>query len=290
MVLCAGLGTRLRPLTDRLAKPLVPVGDRPALAHILDHLRAQGVVRAVVNAHHLASQVIAFAEGYPGDGFEVRVSVETELLGTAGGLAGAAGLLGRGDVLVWNGDILAELDVPAIVDAHDARDAGECAATLVVQPLGPGEGAVGLDGQGRVVRLRQERFGDETRGAHFLGIYVLGAGLREHLVAPGGMIEHVLVPAMARGETLRAFETTSPWVDIGTVEAYLAANMAWLKKRRTPSWVAPTARVAPAVRLEGSVVGEGAIVDGEGDLLGCVVWPRARAEAPLRDQVVTSAA
>ena len=279
MVLSAGLGTRLRPLTEHTAKPLVPVGDRPALAHVLDHLRAAGVPRVVVNAHHLAGQVVAFARAQPGD---VRVSEEAELLGTAGGIAHARGLLGEGDVLVWNGDILADVDVGALVRAHEA------VATLVVQPLARGEGAVGLDGQGRVVRLRSERFGDETRGGQFLGIHVLGAALRERLASPGGLVEDVLVPALARGEVVRAFEFHGAWHDIGTLESYREANLAWLAARGLASWVAPDARVASSVSLDRSLVGAGAVVEGEGSLARCIVWPGARAVAPMHDRIVTA--
>jgi mannose-1-phosphate guanylyltransferase len=198
MVLAAGLGTRLRPLSDLRAKPLVPVGDRPALGHVLERLREAGVVRVVVNAHHRAQDVRAFVEAQPG---EVAVSEEPDLLGTAGGLAQARDLLGEGDVVVWNADILATVDARALAAAH-AREAP--AATLVVQPMARGSGSVGLDAGGRVVRLRQERFGDETSGGEFLGIHVLGAALRGLLPPRGGLIEHVYVPALARGAVLRA--------------------------------------------------------------------------------------
>jgi NDP-sugar pyrophosphorylase family protein len=283
MVLSAGLGTRLRPLTELRAKPLVPVGDRPALAHVLGRLRAAGVSRVVVNAHHLAAQVVAFAKGQGAGG--LAVSEETELLGTSGGIAKAAPLLGAGDVLVCNGDILAEVDVRALVASHAG---GDRVATLVVQPLPAGQGPVGLDSKGGVVRLRAERFGDEARGGQFLGIYVLGAALRERLVSPGGVVEDVLVPAMARGEVVRAFEFAGPWHDIGTLDSYREANLAWLDGRGLGCWVGTGATVAPGVALERSLVGEGATVSGEGTLARCVVWPGARAVAPLQDRIVTS--
>ena len=285
MVLSAGLGTRLRPLTDVRAKPLVPVGDRPAIAHILDRLREAGVPRVVVNAHHLAAQVVAFARSRSGD---VRVSEEAELLGTAGGLAQASELLGAGDVLVWNGDILADVELAALVSAHAM---GDRVATLVVQPMPAGQGPVGVDAQGRVVRLRTERFGDEARGGQFLGIYLLGAALRARLVRPAvvaGIVEDVLVPAMARGEVVRALDFLGPWHDIGTVESYRAANLAWLDARRLASWIASGATVAPGVTLDRSLVGEGATVVGQGTLARCIVWPGARAVAPMADQIVTS--
>ncbi|MEO6574142.1 MAG: sugar phosphate nucleotidyltransferase, partial [Polyangiaceae bacterium] len=144
MILCAGLGTRLRPLTDWCPKPLVPIGDRPALAHILDRLVG---VRCVVNAHHRGAELEAFARARSG---EVLVSTEVDLLGTAGGVAFASPLLGAGDVLVWNGDILLDLDPNDLVRAHRSE------ATLVVRTGPKGTGNVGTDDRGRIVRLRQE--------------------------------------------------------------------------------------------------------------------------------------
>ena len=278
MVLAAGLGTRLRPLTDVRAKPLVPIGDRPALAHVVDRLRLAGLDRIVVNAHHRAGDIRAFARTLP---FEIDVSEECDLLGTAGGIAFARDLLGEGDVLVWNGDILANVDVADVTAKHGAD------ATLVVQPLARGQGLVGLDDAGHVVRLRQERFAEETRGGTFLGISVLSEGLRAHLPAVGGLIEDVLVPAMRRGAVVRSYPFAGAWRDIGTVASYLAANEDWLDARSLSAWVGPGARVADGVTLEGSIVGEGATVTGQGSLVGCVVWPGAIAVAPGRQGVVT---
>jgi mannose-1-phosphate guanylyltransferase len=285
MVLAAGLGTRLRPLTEHRAKPLVPVGDRPALAHVLDRLRAAGATRIVVNAHHHAAQVRTFVEGLGASASAgVSLSEETELLGTAGGIARAAPLLGEGDVLVWNGDILADVDVASLVAAHQAPSE----ATLLVQPLPAGRGPVGLDLDGRVVRLRQDRFGTEATGGDFLGIHVLGRRLRERLPASGGLVEDVLVPALSRGEEVRAVLFDAPWEDIGTVPTYLAANVAWLRERRLERWVGPGAQVDGGVVLDASVVGAGAVVSGSGFIVRSVVWPGARAVAPLVDAVVTS--
>jgi mannose-1-phosphate guanylyltransferase len=290
MVLAAGLGTRLRPLTDLRAKPLVPVGDRPALAHVLDRLRAAGVPRVVVNAHHHADQLRAFVAEHP----DVALSEERELLGTAGGIAHAKELLGAGDVLLWNADILADVDVPALLAAHAlqgvarARD-GRDHATLLVQGLAAGQGSVGIDEAGRVVRLRLQRFGAEARGAEFLGVHVLGAALRARLPERGGLIEDVYLPALARGAELWTQPFAGRWHDIGTVASYLDANLAWLEARGLTRWVGPRARVAEGVVLDHAVIGEGASVVGAGTLRRCVVWPGAAAKAPLRDEVVTEA-
>jgi len=279
MILAAGLGTRLRPLTEDRAKALVPVGDRPALAHVLDRLHAAGISRAVVNAHHHVEQLRAFALGQVG--VDVALSEEADLLGTAGGIAHARSLLGEGDVLLWNADILADVDVPGLLAAH--RDA----ATLLVRPLERGQGSVGFDETGRVVRLRKESFAVEARGGQFLGIHVLGQALRARLPARGGLIEDVYLPALARGEVLRAHLFEGLWHDIGTMESYLDANMAWLAARGLERWIGAGARVADGVVLERVVVGAGASVTGRGALRRCVVWPGANAVAPGEGRVTS---
>jgi mannose-1-phosphate guanylyltransferase len=101
-VLCAGLGTRLRPLTDELPKPLVPVGDRSILEHALARLSRAGFAQVVINVHHLAE---LFGRAIHGSGTRVRVVVEPDIKGTAGGVAGARAHLHSDPVLVWNGDI-----------------------------------------------------------------------------------------------------------------------------------------------------------------------------------------
>jgi mannose-1-phosphate guanylyltransferase len=277
MILCAGLGTRLRPLSDWRAKPLVPVGDRPALAHVLERVRAAGAPLVVVNAHHRAEDLRAFL---PAD---VALAHEAELLGTAGGVANAASLLGDGDVVVWNGDILADVDLRALASAHRS---GARVATLVVKPRPAGEGNVGVDALGRVVRVRERVRDGEVRGGDFLGIHQLGASLRASLPARGDLVGDVYLPALRSGATIGVFDHDAEWWDIGTLESYRAANVAWLAARGDDAWIAPTARVASSVELRASVVGEGAIVEGDGVLERCVVWPGARARAPLADAVV----
>jgi NDP-sugar pyrophosphorylase family protein len=281
MVLAAGLGTRLAPLSDWLAKPLVPVGDRSALGHVLERSRVFGGP-IVVNAHHHASQVAAFLERETAN---VALSLEKELLGTAGGVRRALSKLGDEDVLVWNADILAPLDVLTLRRAHEREP--DVRATLVVSPA-PGGGNVGIDAAGNVVRLRGQTVRPgEVRGANFLGVQVIGRSLRAWLPEVGGLIESFYFPVLASGARVQVWETATPWCDIGTMASYLGANVAWLTERGLTSWVAPRAEVGGSVALASSIVGEGATVAGEGRLERCVVWPGARAVAPLQNAVAT---
>ncbi len=274
MILCAGLGTRLRPLTEELPKPLVPVGDRPAVAHVVERIRA-GVpgIGLVVNAHHRAAEIRAWASG---EG--IAVSEEGELLGTAGGLAAAGPLLSEGDVLVWNGDILSDLDVGVLAGFRRERRGD---ASLAVAPLPKGEGNVGLDPEGRIVRLRRESFGEETKGGAFLGIHVVSARLRASLPRTGCLVGDVYLPALRAGRPLHALETGATFLDVGTLAAYLEANRRWLAGR--PSYAHPEALVE--AELEGSVVGRGARV--RAPAIRSVVWPGAVVERPVTDAIVT---
>lgn len=270
MVLCAGLGTRLRPLTEWCPKPLVPIGDRPAVAHVAERLAS--FPRRVMNVHHRPEALERWAAER-----DIAVSHEIDLLGTAGGLERAGALLGEGDVLVWNGDILCELDVDAFVSAHDA----DATLAVVARPLGAGN--VGMDDAGRIVRLRKERFGEETRSADFIGIHVVGAPLRALLPQKGCLVGDVYLPALARGVALRAHVVDVPFSDVGSIAEYVAANRAWLARRGVTEWIAGDATVnAP---IEGSIVGSGARIDAP--VKRCIVWPEAHVQESTEDAIVT---
>jgi mannose-1-phosphate guanylyltransferase len=286
MVLAAGLGTRLLPLTREKPKPLAWLGDRPQIEHVLAALARAGAPRAIVNTHHLAAELDdAWAAAQP---LPITRVHEPEILGTGGGIANARDALGEGEVLVWNADIVVDPDLAALVAAHRASGA---AATPV---LGPerhpvGKGSVGVAADGRVVRLRAVTRGEEAFGADYAGIAVLGEAARAALPRAGCLVGDTWIPMMEAGAHLATFALTEPFLDTGSLGEYLAANLAWLAQRGTASFVAPGAKVGPEVRLEGVVVGPGATVTGVGALSRVVVWPGATAVAPLADAVVTPA-
>ncbi len=280
-VLAAGLGTRLRPLSDHVPKPLVPIGDRPAIAHVLERVKPIG--RVVVNAFHKTEAMVAY-----GASAGVDVVCEASLLGTAGGLHHARARLDVGPVLVWNADIVATVDGEELMTVHAVHAAhasdGDC-ATLAVAPRAAGQGTVGLDADGRVVRLRGERFGDEVRGGEFLGIHVVGPALRDALPSVGCLVGDVYLPALRGGAKIGSYAHDGPFFDVGTLASYLDANLAWLAARCARSWSGKGAVVSSRVSVTRSVIGEGARV--EADLDQCVVWPYAVATAPEVRAVVT---
>ena len=278
IVLCAGFGTRLRPLTDELPKPLVPVGDRSILEHTVGHLREAGFAEAVLNVHHLASSF----DRYIGRlALSVQVVGEPDIRGTAGGVAGAREYLRDTPVLVWNGDILGEPPIDALL-----ANASSDHFCLAVAPRADGEGTVGLDEQGQVVRLRGECFGTETRSGDYVGVLALGAGVRDALPEHGCLFGDVALPRLRAGGHVTSVAATRPWTDAGDPRALLAANLAWLSRRELPFFSAESAHIAAAVELRDSVVSAGARVEGHGLLERCVVCPGATAFAPLADAIV----
>ena len=268
MVLAAGLGTRMRPLTEIVPKPLAPIGDRPALQHLVDAVRAAGFGAVTVNAHHLAAHIEAFAK----DDGDVRVSHERELLGTAGGLRRArdAGFLERERVLLVNGDLAARLPLRALGLAPCTGD-----ALLLAAPVPLGEGNVGTDAAGHVVRMRRETVAPgEVASFAYLGCALLGSALLAALPKAGCLVGDVLLPRLRSGALVRVEPFTEPWLDVGSLRTYLQANLEWLARRGAEAFVHPSA-TTKHVQLARSIVGADAVVAAGASLEACVVWPRA---------------
>lgn len=240
-LLAAGFGTRLRPLTEHVPKALVPVGNVPQLFRLAERYPA---ARLVANAHHLADRLArAVHDWQDASGRAMELSVEAEVLGTAGGLRAARSAFAAGPVLVHNADI--ELPLGA-TDVFADADADALSTLLVSADRAVGEGNVGLDAERRVVRLRQERFGVEASSCDYLGVAWVAPALLDRLPEQGCLVGDVWTPALRAGALLRAAAPIpTGFYDLGTPRSYLDANLAWLyaqglRVRAEPgSWVHP---------------------------------------------------
>jgi mannose-1-phosphate guanylyltransferase len=283
MVLAAGHGTRLRPLTDERPKALVPFGDRTLLEHALSRVGDE-FLPAVVNTHHLPQIFFELSRGFAA---KFKVIVEPELRGTAGGVAGARDLFDPAPIAVTNADVLAPVDIARLLDA--TPEDGLC---LAIATRARGEGPLGLDANGHVVRLRGERFGDEVEGAEYICSLGIGRDVLARLPARGCLVGDVALPLARRGAPLVTLRLDGPWFAPGDgIAPYLDAHAEWLRQRSAlagASYVAPGATLASGVELVSSVLGEGAHVSGEGRCERVVAWPGARFAAPLADAVVTT--
>ncbi len=243
MLFCAGLGTRLRPLTDHIPKPAIPFLGRPLVAHTLDWLRAAGVERVVVNLHHLPQlmreTVLAAASS-----LEVVFSEEPELLGTGGGLVAARPLFrGDGPILVVNGDCyyhaplapLFESYVAGVADrAGSGGPGGATLASLWISPdprYGDIANVRSVDGgivsiAGRPARSGRPALGDTQVSGAYLGVQLISQRLLDRLPpsGPSCLRDDGWIPALADGELLRAVDLGGHAFDLGTPERYMEAH------------------------------------------------------------------
>jgi len=233
MILAAGLGTRLRPLTHETPKPLIPVGGRAMIDHVADHLRAAGADRIVVNTHHLSDQVEAHVKGW--EGVEVRISrEEPEVLETGGGVLYAAPHF-RGDApfVVHNSDILSDIPIREMYAAH--RQEASLATLAVMERetsrylLFDDAGLYGWENvdSGEAVRTR-EPAGEEMRLA-FTGVHVISPEFLGLVTERGAfpIFEPYLRLARA-GHRIAPYRVDGrTWIDIGTHED-LARARDWM--------------------------------------------------------------
>jgi NDP-sugar pyrophosphorylase family protein len=235
MLLAAGRGDRMQPLTWRLPKPAIPVLGRPLALQILGRMSRYGVRRAVVNLHHLPDVLLPLLADGAGAGLEaVTFSREETLLGTAGGVRrAAAGLVGDGAFFVRNSDFLADVDLAALQEAHLRSGAG---ATLALAPHRPGYTDLRIDDTGRVCAIGGARgTGPGVSGTAYLftGLQILDdetvARIPED--GPRDLVREVFAPLMGEGR-LHAFVHEGFWEEFGTPESYLRGSLRLL---RTPA-------------------------------------------------------
>ncbi|MFZ5891557.1 MAG: nucleotidyltransferase family protein [Myxococcota bacterium] len=279
MVLCAGYGTRLRPLTDELPKPLLPFGDRSFLGHALAALGAAGFAEVVVNVHHLRE---AFERCLPELGGAVRLVHEPVIRGTAGGIAGARPWLGPAPVIALIGDVVLERVPPGF--AESAEFGG---LTLAVAPRAAGNGTVGIGERGQVVRLRGELFEEEVHGGDYVGLCALGDVALAALPEQGCLVADYALPLLRRGGEVRTFRFTDGYVLPGDdLRSYWQSQLAWLRERKQAHFVGPDVALTAGIELVESLLGPGVVVSGEGRLERVVALPLARVQAPLVDAIV----
>lgn len=218
VVLAAGLGTRMRPLTEKIPKPALPFLNRPALHWTLEALAAAGAKRAVLNLHHLPKETAACARAGAA-GLDLRFSTEPEILGTAGAFWPMRGLLKGPFFFVVNGDLWGELPLSALEAELEGHP--ECLAALAVRPLP--EGApytpVEVDRDGAL-----RAFGT---GRHFFtGVYAARRELLQGLPGPGfrELVRDLLRPLLPSG-AVRAVAHAGRWCDLGTPATYLTAQL-----------------------------------------------------------------
>ena len=289
VVLVGGFGTRLRPLTNDVPKPMLPVGHEPMIARLIHRLERGGVTDVVLALGFKPEPFVdAFPDGRCGD-VRVHYAVEPEPLGTAGAIRFAAdvarddlGLELDGPIVVANGDVMTDLDVGALVADHRAgREAGREATlhfTAVDDPSAFGVADLADDG---VVRAFVEKPEPGTEPSNLInaGTYVFEPSVLERIpVGQQVSIERDTFPAIVADGAMGGFATDDYWIDAGVPDLYLAANLDLIRGVRvveSAEAIHPDAAVDPEATVVDSVVGAGARIEAGTTVVDSVILPGA---------------
>lgn len=323
MILVAGEGRRLAPLTDDWPKPLFPIGDRPVVSYLFELLKYYGIKDVVLNLHHLGEQI----EKVLGDGsrYLVRISYsrEEDLLGTGGGIRKASRLWGDEDILVINGDNLLELNLGKLNLFHQASGG---TATMVLKPMGSNQDYTPIYlNKGSYIDAIGGKTGS-LPGYAFIGTQILSAGFIKHLPSKGPAClvrdgYQKLLHSRKNSDKLGGFVTTGYWREISTMQGYWEANMDFLKGKSPPYYyrgredftrrglyVGKECRIGSRVNFNSPVylgdgceigagstlgpyimVGAGSIVGERCHLQNVIIWPKSkiRKGSCLQDVIIT---
>lgn len=276
MILAAGLGTRMRPLSPRWAKPSLPVLDEPLLLRMVRGLAEQGVETVVVNTHAQRAQIRDALKEAP---VRVVISSEPELRGSGGGILHARELLeGEDPFFVLNGDMCLDLDLRSLREAHLASGA---VATLALRRDSRGAefGTIGYSADRFVRRVTEVLdLGAEDGCGLFTGLHAMGAGAFDQMPdrACFDIVRHVYVPLLQAGQKLGAWiqPTAASWWPVGCPRELLNANLEALRLRAAAAGDARLI-VHPDARVEGELTAPVFIGAGAQVSSGARVGPHA---------------
>jgi NDP-sugar pyrophosphorylase family protein len=283
MVLTAGLGTRLAPLSDLRAKPALPVAGLPLAGRILRWLARAGVAEAVLNLYHLPETITAAVGDGSAFGVRVRYSWEPLILGSAGGPARALSMLDAERFFLVNGDTLTDLDLAALSASHVATGAAVTMA-VVENPDPLHYGGVSVDTAGCVTGFMPP--GPGNRGWHFIGVQAVDASVFAALDPrePASTVGRVY-PGMIANQpgAIRAMPAEAAFFDIGTAADYLATCLAiGGAEDRGDVLTGDRASVHPGARVTRSVLWDDVAVADGATLDECVVTDGVRVPPGLR--------
>ena len=272
LLLTAGLGTRLDPLTRLVAKAASPLAGRTLAERALTWLRREGIRDAVLNLHHKPGTIT----GAIGDGahldLRVRYSWEQPILGSAGGPRHALDLLESDPFVIVNGDTLCDVALTPMIKAHK-RSGAQAPLALVPNPAPDFYNGVRLDEDDRIVEFVPA--GPEAAGTfHFIGIQVVNKAVFASLTdgEPAESVKGVYRDLVRTAPgAVRGWRLALPFVDIGTPEDYLRTSLAIAAGEAEGSTVEAGAKVDPSARLTRTVVWADARVGAGVDLEECIV-------------------
>ncbi len=279
MILAAGFGTRLWPLTIGRTKPAIPFLNRPLIAYTIEYLRSYGIKDLIINLHHEPESVREQIGDGARYGVKINYSIEEpEILGTSGALDRVRPLLESETFLVINGKIITNIDLAAALTTHQQRKA---LATLVLRPNTQYEhfSEVKINDQGNIVEFggfpsHIQAADPEARAPlMFTGIHIMEPGIFDYIPrnVVSDSVRDVYPKAIAAGETIAAHLAEGEWKELSTLGRYLSVSLEFLR------------------RQGGSfLTGEGCVIEPGAQVIDSILWRRVRVErgARLRECIV----
>lgn len=269
LILAGGKGTRLRPLTLNVPKPIVPVANRPFLLYQLDLMKSAGIGEIILSLSYQPRKIEDLLKDGADFDLLVRYAVESAPLGTAGAFRNADAWI-DGPTVVFNGDVLTSLDLPSVIETH--RRTGSVATLVLTEVEDPtAYGLVECDESGRIRRFLEKPGMDEvTCRTINAGVYVLEPEVLEHV--PRGQpysFERELFPSLLRADKpMYGVVSDQYWIDIGTPSKYLEVHrdilMGRFRSPGIPKGAPPGMFRAAGARVDASSIIEAGVTIGEG--------------------------
>jgi mannose-1-phosphate guanylyltransferase len=287
-VLAAGMGTRLRPLTDELPKPLIPIFQKPLVTFALDHLIGVGVDRFVINTHRLPELFQSFFAERDYAGFPTTLVHEPDLLETGGGIKNVEGILGKEPFIVYSGDILTDVALEPLITEHFRF--GNDVTLGLRRNTGLGAGVVMRDG--RIVKISKESNPEEN--FDYANISVWNQEIFARIPASRKIsFIPILIDWINQGGRIGGIALDDGnWFNIGSRKEYLDVHRmisnkhwrpAYVKTREWPQRIASSAIVDSSAQLRGcTVVGQNCRVGAEAILEDTILLPNAEIASQSR--------
>jgi mannose-1-phosphate guanylyltransferase len=283
MILAAGFGTRLRPLTDRRPKALMPVANRPILAWSIDYLRKYGSTDIIINTHHHHEQLVRYVRQHPCYGASIKTRVEHEILGTGGGIKNVEDFLGREAFVVMNADILTDIDLQAVLREH--RNSG----ALVTLVLHDCEAYNQIEVEKDLNIMAIGKTASSGRLA-FTGLHIINPEVLSFI--PSGSFSDIIDcyrNLIREGKPVKAYISRNHyWRDIGCVTQYMEANRDFAAN---PFLIGSGCRIHPSVKMEDwAIIGNGCCIEEGASIQRSILWEHVNIERGLSiiDSVLSS--
>lgn len=283
MILAAGMGNRLRPLTEWLPKPLLCVANTPVMLQGIFRLREAGISGIGANVSYMGKEIQKALGDGSTHGVNLTWSEETELLGTAGGMKRLEPFLRDDLIVLIAGDAMLDIDLNPIIRFHREKGAVATIGTLHVDDCSQ-YGVVATREDGRIIKFQEKPApGTEISNYANTGIYVFGPQVFDMIPAETFFdFAHDVFPIiLTENLPFYAYPVNGYWTDIGSPKAYLQANMdylagfvrtAGLGERINGNLIGAGAKTDGA-NLVNCVIGQNAIIPSGSSLTNCVVWP-----------------